>query len=141
MKINLKKIIDFVTIKYGLVGLLNFTSDFVVLNFFYKFFGINLILSTASGFITGSIVGFVLHSKWTFKYNTGGKNFLKFSQFIFVSCTGLIITVSIVHLLSNIVGVYYNISKLIAVFFSILWAYSASRWWIFKKIKTQDEKS
>jgi putative flippase GtrA len=119
--------------KYGLVGLVNFFVDFSILNLFYTVFHIDVIFSAAAGFIAGSILGFILHSRWTFSYNTQGKKILKYSQFLTVSGVGLILTVTIVYILSNKFHVYYNISKLIAVGISILWAYLANRWWVFNK--------
>ncbi|HLC48958.1 MAG TPA: GtrA family protein [Candidatus Andersenbacteria bacterium] len=120
-------------IRYILVGALNVTIDFIVLNTSLLFFELSLFWATFFGFAAGGILGYFLHSRWTFQYDTTGKEALKLSHFLLVAGIGLIITEAIVHLCTNQLGIYYNYSKTIAIIASVAWAYSASKWWVFRK--------
>ena len=124
--------IDIVSIRYGMAGLLVLAVDYALLNTLL-FIGIGLVESASIGFIAGAGAGYLLHSKWTFRYETKGKHVIKFSQFIMTGAAGLIITDFTVYLCTTTLLLNHNISKTIAVAFSALWAYVASRWWIFKK--------
>lgn len=121
-----------ITVRYFLAGGIVISLDFGLLNILYLL-GVNLIIATTVGFIAGSVMGFFIHSRWTFNYDTSGKNMLKLSQFLGVGIGGLVLTDIIIYSLAYKIGLNYNTAKVIAVLVSIIWAYSASRWWVFRK--------
>ncbi|OGY34128.1 MAG: hypothetical protein A3D99_02050 [Candidatus Andersenbacteria bacterium RIFCSPHIGHO2_12_FULL_45_11] len=122
-------------IRYGIVGVVNTTVDYAVLNICLLLFGLSLFWATFFGFAAGGLVGYFLHSRWTFRYNTSGKEMKKLSHFLCIAVIGLSLTEIIVHIFTNKYGFYYNYSKTIALVVSIAWAYSASKWWVFRNIE------
>lgn len=120
-------------IRYGIVGAINATIDYLVLNICLLLFGLSLFWATFFGFVAGGILGYFLHSRWTFKYNTSGREARKFAHFLFIAVVGLTLTEVIVHSLTNQFGLYYNYSKAFALIIAVAWAYSASKWWVFRR--------
>ncbi len=120
-------------VRYGIVGAVNATADYVVLNVCLLLFGVSLFWATFFGFVVGGILGYFLHSRWTFKYDTSGKETKKLAHFLFIAFVGLTLTEVIVHLLTNRFGLYYNYSKAVALIIAVSWAYSASKWWVFRQ--------
>lgn len=125
-------LIDATTIRYGIAGVLVLTIDYLILNILL-FAGAELLTATSTSFLTGGALGYIFHSIWTFKYDAKGKHAMKFSQFLLVGGVGLVITNSIMYACTELLQMNHNIAKTIAVAASALWAYSASRWWIFRK--------
>lgn len=119
-------------IRYGLVGSLSVSVDFAILNIAYLKINLPLYLSVLLGFTASVIIGYFLHSRWTFRYDTKGKEFSKLTSYIFVTVIGLAITEGIVLIATERFGIYYNISKVIAVAFAILFTYITSKYWVFQ---------
>lgn len=124
-------------VRYSLVGIFSISVDYFVLNILYLGLHFTLFWSVLLGFTTSVIVGYILHSRWTFRYNTSGREFSKITHYLFVTFIALGITESIVHLATISFGIHYNISKAVALFFAILFTYFSSKYWVFCKPNTQ----
>lgn len=121
---------------YGVVGAVSTVIDLVLLNGSHKIMGNTdslLWLATAIGFVGGTINGYFMNSRWTFKFNTEGQEAKKFSQFAIVSLVGLGLTELIVLSFSLKFGLTKNIAKLIAVGIVFFWNYGANKAWTFRK--------
>lgn len=64
---NLKKIIDWITIKFLIVGVINTFIGSAVMFTFYNILHFSYWFSTASNYIVGSIVSYILNKYWTFQ--------------------------------------------------------------------------
>lgn len=120
-------------IRYGLVGILSVSIDFVVLNFAYLGLHFSLFWSVLFGFAASIITGYNLHSRWTFRYDTTGKELVKLGHYFLVTIIALAMTEGIVYVATETFGIYYNISKAIALVFAICFTYIASKYWVFRK--------
>ena len=120
-------------VRYGLVGVGNVALDYAVLNLFFLGLHVPLSVAVFAGFLAANSMSYFLHSRWTFRYDTSGKEAQKVSHFFLVGAISLIITEGTVHLLTYHFGLYYNIAKAVAVVLSALWAYAATRWWVFRQ--------
>lgn len=118
--------------RYVLVGVVVTMSDIGLLNVLIRAFHFNVYLATFLGFIVGSLVGYFLHSRWTFRYDTTGKQVLKISQILLVSGVGLLLTETIMYYGTTTFGWHYNMAKISALVVSVLWAYSCTKWWVFR---------
>lgn len=96
-------------------GIINAGVDYIVLNTLYTLFGISLFWSVFWGFIAGGIVGYFLHSRFTFRYNTKGKNLQKLLQYLTLCIVNLALTEIVIQNLTFYIGLHYNISKLITL--------------------------
>ncbi len=129
--------IEYQLVRYSLVGIFSISVDYFVLNILYLGLHFTLFWSVLLGFTTSVIVGYILHSRWTFRYNTSGREFSKISHYLFVTFIALGITEFIIHLATINFGIHYNISKTIALIFAILFTYFSSKYWVFYKPDTQ----
>lgn len=137
-------------IRYGLVGAVSTVIDMGLLNIGKKLLGWPVWLDVAIGFIGGTVNGYYMNSRWTFKYNTRGQEGIKFTQFAIVSAIGLGLTELIVNGYIVLIGASlnlaghivseYNTGKLIAVVLVFAWNYIANKLWTFKSVKVQSMK-
>lgn len=132
---SLKKLTIF---RYFFVGIIVVTIDFTTFNTLL-FLKTPLLFATTFGFLTGTIAGFFLHNNFTFQNKTTDTALesKKFFKFVTVAAVGLLLTDFIVYFFTEKIHFHHNISKSIAVFVSVAWAYSASRWWVFIPKKNQ----
>ncbi len=122
----------FELVRYISVGSLLALTDFVlfgVLNYLH----VNIYLAALLDFVVGMIIGYLLHSRFTFRYDTTGKQIQKFSQLIVVGLGGLIITWLILYWVADGMGIHPALAKFIAMCLSFIWAYSMNRWWVFRR--------
>ena len=118
-------------IRYGIVGLVSTTVDYFVLNVLLLMAHVSLFWSAFFGFIAGGATGYVLHSRWTFQYDTKRRQLVKLSQVLLVSAGGLAVTEIVIHALTYGLDWHHNVAKAVAVVLSAVWAFSALRWWVF----------
>ncbi|HSX24375.1 MAG TPA: GtrA family protein, partial [Candidatus Andersenbacteria bacterium] len=126
--------IDAITLRYAITGIFVLAVDYGLLNVLL-WSGMALVMATSISFLSGAIVGYVLHRMWTFKYADNSTHVIKFSQFLIVGIVGLLATDLIVYVCTTFFLLYYNVSKTIAVIVSAGWAYIANRWWVFKSVE------
>ena len=81
-------------IKYGLVGAVNTAVDWSVFGLLYHFAGLPAYVSHALGFIAGSVCGYTLNSRFTFREGRGrtkaqGVQYVGIDAVLFVTSSGL----------------------------------------------------
>ena len=81
-------------IKYGLVGAVNTAVDWSVFGLLYHFAGLPAYVSHALGFIAGSVCGYTLNSRFTFREGRGrtraqGAQYIGIDAALFVLSSGL----------------------------------------------------
>ena len=108
-----------------LLGLTAFFTD--ILQIFY-------VLSAFIAFEISLIFSFFLNDKWTFtttqKTTKTYSRFLKYHAF---SVFGLIINLSVLVLLTDVVGIYYLYAQGVAILIAFLFNYTASKRITFRK--------
>lgn len=129
-------------IRYGIVGAVSTAIDLIVLKVILVV-GWPYWIALALGFSAGTVNGYFMNSRWTFKFKTEGQEGLKFSQFAVVSLIGLglteIIGNSYVHYIGNLIVLFNHtigvqmVGKLIAVVLVFAWNYLANKFWTFRK--------
>ncbi|MFA5926685.1 MAG: GtrA family protein [Patescibacteria group bacterium] len=127
-------------VKYGLVGVVSTVIDLVLLKLLREV-GVVLWLAVAAGFSAGTVNGYFMNSRWTFRYNTEGQEAKKFSQFAVISFIGLGLTEIIVHYLSLYLNANFGysvsqgetISKLVSVIVVFFWNFGANKIWTFNR--------
>ena len=133
---SIKRIFKFDFVRYGIVGATSTVLDYLIFNLSYVLMGnhSNLLwLATAIGFACGTVNGYLLNSRWTFSFDTRGKETKKFIQFIIVSAIGLIFTEIIVLGLATTFSLDRNIAKAFAIVVVFFWNYFANKYWTFRK--------
>lgn len=113
-------------------GTLNAGADYIVLNTLYQLFGISLFWSVCWGFIVGGIIGYFLHSRFTFRYDTQGKNLQKLLQYLTVCAINLGITEYIVQSVTTHTNIHYNTAKFFALIMAVIISFTVNRFVVFR---------
>jgi putative flippase GtrA len=102
-------------LKYASLGLFGEFVDFVVLIILTSFLNVFYLLSTIIAYVSAVFTNFYLHKNYTFKYHTKSmlSFLLAFLKYFMVSITGLIITVILMSVFVELIGLHYLLSKLI----------------------------
>lgn len=100
--------------KFGIVGGIAFLIDYAILFCCKEFIGFNVLLSAAIAFTVSVIYNYIASVKWVFDVNRDKSAKNNFIIFIILSIVGLIITEIIMWIGSDIMGINYLITKIIA---------------------------
>ncbi|MCX6808615.1 MAG: GtrA family protein [Candidatus Berkelbacteria bacterium] len=129
-------------IRYGAVGFVSTVIDLGVLKLL-TMFSWPYWIALALGFSSGTVNGYFMNSRWTFKYKTAGSEGIKFSQFTIVSLIGLGLTELIGNSYMSIFGADVTIlgktigakmiGKLISVVLVFAWNYLGNKFWTFRR--------
>lgn len=133
-------------VKYGMVGALATTIDFALLNASHHVLvgasggaadhgKLILMIAAAIGYSSGTVTSYALNSRWTFRYDTRGKEARKLGQFAAVSLVGLSLTMLIIFILVDRLHLDKNAAKAVAVAAVFFWNFSANKLWTFRKAK------
>jgi len=90
--------------------------DFLFLFILTSFLNVYYLLSTIIAYVAGMFVNFNLHKNYTFKYNTPNfwKNLFSFLKYTMISITGLVVTVILMGVFVEFIGMHYLLARLIA---------------------------
>jgi len=123
-------------VKFGMVGGISLALDITLMNVSHHLMhnapGL-LPVAVAIGYACGTVNGYFLNSRWTFRYETKGREAKKLLQFAVVSGVGFLLTELIVVTLFHKFGFDKNVGKLAfatpVVFF---WNFAANKLWTFR---------
>lgn len=121
--------------RYGIVGAIAFVCDFSTLVALTEFLKIHYLISAAVGFIVGLTVNYILSVRWVFAYRKYSSPLQEFSIFAVIGIIGLLLNEAFMYLFTDIAGVHYTLSKLLATFLVFLWNFTARRYALFTPSK------
>lgn len=124
-KKNEKVLVQFIT--YGFVGGLAFVIDFAALWFFTDVMGIHYLYSAVIGFVLGLMVNYLLSICWVFNARKLKNVHAEFMIFTVIGLIGLGINELILWFFTDIKGVYYLYSKIIATAVVFIWNFVARK--------------
>lgn len=113
--------------RYGIVVAIAFPIDFGLLYVFTEHFHMHYLLSAVSAFTISMLVNFAISIKWVFKARTKRALWKEITAFAIIGFVGLGLTAFFVWLLTSVFGLYYMVSKLVAVCFVFFWSFGARR--------------
>ena len=113
--------------RYLFVGGFSFLIDFFFLYFFSDICGVYYLISAALSFIISLIVNYLLSTYWVFNKNQIDNKLVEFNIFALIGIIGLIFTEILLYLFTDIIGLYYLISKIIATAIVMFWNFIARR--------------
>ena len=113
--------------RYIFVGGTAFVIDFGLLYVFTTYLGIYYLISAVLSFLISVLVNYVMSTKWVFNQDNINNKLVEFNLFILISTIGLVFTEIILYLLTDMCGIYYMISKIIASILVLFWNFSARR--------------
>lgn len=113
--------------RYIFVGGTAFVVDFFFLYFFSDICGIYYLISGVLSFIISVLVNYIMSTKWVFNQDNIDNRVLEFNLFLAISTAGLIFTEILLWLFTDILGLYYLLSKVIAAIIVMFWNFIARR--------------
>jgi putative flippase GtrA len=115
-------------VRFGITGLASVAVDVGVLAGLHSAAGAPLALATLAGYALGVVVNYSLNRNWTFKSERDHRQTLiRYSALLVVNVA---ITEGVVLALTH-VGVYYLLSKLVAVAIIAVLNFFVGRHWVF----------
>ena len=113
--------------RYVFVGGIAFVVDFFFLWFFSDVCGIYYLISGVFSFIISVLVNYWMSTKWVFNQDNIDNKVLEFNLFILISAVGLLFTEILLYFFTDILNIYYLISKIIAAVIVLFWNFLARR--------------
>jgi len=117
--------------KYFVVGILAFSSDYVLLLVSYYVIGLPLKIATTIGFFTGFLISFTINKQWVFGGKQKKNTNRQVIEYLILLGFNYVFTVWTVNLL-NEHKVGPAISKLFVMVLIMCWNYVLFRWIIFR---------
>lgn len=114
--------------RYIFVGGTAFVVDFFFLYFFSDICGIYYLISAVLSFIISVLVNYLMSTKWVFNQDNIENRVLEFNLFIIISTIGLGFTEVLLYLFTDVLGLYYLVSKIISAIIVLFWNFLARRY-------------
>ena len=113
--------------RYLFVGGFSFLIDFFLLYFFSDICHIYYLISAFLSFIISLIVNYFLSTKWVFNQSQLDNKLVEFNIFAIIGVGGLIITEILLYAFTDILGIYYLISKIFTTAIVMFWNFILRR--------------
>lgn len=114
-----KKLIDQI-LKFGVVGGLAFLIDYVLLYALTEFVGIHYLISSVISFTVSLIFNYILSIKWVFDV-TKKQTVKEITIFVILSVIGLGINQVVMYVGSDLLHIYYMLTKIVATAIVMVW--------------------
>jgi putative flippase GtrA len=115
-----------------LVSMLSFGVDFGALVLFTEAGGLHYLASAALSFMLGTSVSYLLSILWVFEVRRFPSRALEYLVFVLVGAVGLGLNEALLWLLTEPIGIYYLVSKVIAAALIFFWNFAARRYLLFR---------
>jgi putative flippase GtrA len=119
--------------RYTFVGGFAFIVDFGTLYILTEHFNIHYLASAGIAFIFGLTINYFLSVKWVFNNRAMGNRLLEFLLFTLIGLVGLGLNELFLWILTDILLIYYLISKIITTVIVYLWNFFARKIILFNK--------
>ena len=107
-------------VKFGFVGGGAFLIDYSILYVLTEFVGIHYLISSVISFIISLIFNYILSIYWVFDV-TKKQTAKEVLIFVILSVIGLGINQVVMYVGSDLLNIYYMITKLVATFIVMVW--------------------
>ena len=114
-------------LRYGVVVGIAFPIDFGLLYIFTEYFHMYYLLSTILAFSISMLVNFIISIFWVFRTRANRPFWKEITAFFIIGFVGLGLTAIIGWVCTSVIGIFYLVSKLIAVCFVFFWSFGARR--------------
>ncbi|MDD2807030.1 MAG: GtrA family protein [Patescibacteria group bacterium] len=126
-------------IKFAIVGGSAAAINFIIYYSLTKHFSFWYVYSSAAGFTISAIFNFTSNKFWTFRNKAAGKHALRqVAKFAIVMISGLVINMVIIYFLTDMVGIDWRWSWLLANGVVTFWSFGFNRFWTFRHIIATD---
>jgi|ERR1035437_6358962 putative flippase GtrA len=122
--------------RYTFVGGFAFLVDFGTLFILTEYFYIHYLISAGIAFILGLVINYILSVKWVFNSRALENRWLEFLLFSLIGLVGLGLNELFLWILTDILLIYYLLSKIITTFIVYFWNFFARKVMLFNRQKS-----
>lgn len=119
--------------RYTFVGGFAFLIDFGTLYIMTEYCKIHYLISAGVAFIFGLTINYFLSVKWVFSSRTMRNRLLEFLLFTVIGLIGLVLNEFFLWILTDILLIYYLLSKIITTIIVYFWNFFARKVILFNK--------
>jgi putative flippase GtrA len=120
-------------IRYTFVGGAAFLFDISTLYLLTELAGWHYLLAAAVGFMVGILVNYILSIIWIFKTRRLQRRSTEFFLFLVIGIIGLLLNEGLIWFFTEIVMLYYLLSKVVAAFIVYFWNFFARKYLLYTK--------
>ena len=138
MEISFKKILFGKTtnlfiqfFRYTLVGGLAFVVDLVLLFVLTEYAHWHYLVSATLTFLAGLLVNYILSTQWIFRSSKIKNKKIEFILFGLIGVIGLGLNNVLLYFFTDLIGLYYMLSKLITAVLVYAWNFLGRRYFLF----------
>jgi dolichyl-phosphate beta-glucosyltransferase len=126
-------------IRYIVVGSITTSVDFLLFFISYKYLLFSVNVSVFIAFIGALVFSFIANKLWTFKDNNLEKKWSlqQFLKFFFVATTGLLLSIFLMKILTDILNIDELISKMLTSGMLFIWNFIMNSFWTFKPLSNK----
>ena len=119
--------------KFGAVGSFGALINIAILYLLTEKAGIYYIVSAIFAFAVAMSSNFILNKTWTFKEKIRAQIGKKYLQFGLISISALLVNLFFLYIFTEILGIYYIISQILAISIAMIINFSGNKIWTFRK--------
>ena len=119
--------------KFAIVGGVGTLVNILILYLLTEMVGVYYLFSAIISFLVAMTTNFILNKVWTFKENLKLKIGKKYLQFGLVSTLALLVNLFFLYFFTEIFGIYYLISQVLAIGFALVINFLGNKVWTFRK--------
>lgn len=120
-------------IKFGIVGVLAFLIDYVLLFVLVEYLGMYYLISSAISFTVSVVFNYICSMKFVFTRRDDISKKKEFIVFLILSIVGLLINQAMMWIMVDKLLIYYMISKIIVTGIVIIWNFISRKIFLEKK--------
>ena len=117
--------------RYAIVASCAFAVDYSVLFLLTSFVGLNYLISSGISFIFGVSVMYLFSISWIFSKRSITKQKLEIIIFFITSIVGLVGNIFLMWVCTDLLSVFYLLSKIIVTFIIFIWNYLSKKILVF----------
>lgn len=122
-------------VRYFFVGGCAFVIDISLLFFFTEYIGIHYLISAAIAFLVGLTVNYFISVRWVFDKRIIQNRLFEFTVFLGIGLIGLGLNELFLWILTDLLFLYYLVSKIITTAIVCLWNFFARKIILFNNNK------
>lgn len=120
-------------IKFGIVGVLAFLIDYVLLFVLVEYLGMYYLISSAISFTVSVVFNYICSMKFVFARRDDISKKKEFVVFLILSIVGLLINQAMMWMMVDKLLIYYMISKIIVTGIVMIWNFISRKIFLEKK--------
>jgi putative flippase GtrA len=118
-------------VKFGLVGVLNSLVHYLVFLLLFRVAGIDMVASSALGYMAGVVNSFLLNRKWTFNITGSGAG-SEFVKFCVVNLISMGVNLLVLQSFVSFAGILPEIAQMLAICCTLVINFAGNKWWTFR---------